>query len=53
MAQPVDKPFSVVAVNTTKIFDLDCDPYQFGDNGRDLGTVVSKTRLKLTIYNGV
>ena len=51
MAQPVATSLSVVAANTTKICDLDCDPYPFGDNGRDLRTVVSTTRLKLTIYN--
>jgi len=52
MAQPVATSLSVVAANTTKICDLDRDPYQFGNNGRDIPTVVSKTRLKLTIYNG-
>jgi hypothetical protein len=52
MAQPVATSLSVVAANTTKICDLDRDPYQFGNNGRNLPTVVSKARLKLTIYNG-
>jgi hypothetical protein len=36
MAQPVATSLSVVGANTTKLCDLDCDPYQIGANGRDL-----------------
>ena len=52
MAQPAATSLSAVAATTTKICDLDCDSYQFGDNGRDVRNVVTTTRLKLTTYNG-